>query len=252
MTSEKKNPLAELAHEIASLLPLANKDLDGVDLKSRASHENAKREAQDRLVELKKTFADTLRARQAAVFVDGTNTAVHDFTEIAQDEGALAVRADELYRKLASDIEPVMRRDRLIEPEQFAQLMRALYDVSRTMNVQDFPQPSFVPGKILNTFDDIVAYVRETVRSAAGDQLNAVFLQNRISETALNIRYQKDIVPVIVTGALEQEVSGLAALFENRRIQLKLDNEEEITKETVSKALTALKNKVKPNKEQNK
>lgn len=252
MTSEKKNPLNDIVNEYNELLPVANADLENVDSRTRAAHEAARREALDRIAQLTDAYTAAIKARQAAIFVNGSTWATEEFVGLAaQEASVISLKADALYRTLAEEVEPAMRRDRLFEPDQFARLMSALTSLGRDIKAETLPRLNFESGVILHTFDDLVAFIRDAIREKVGDELNLLFLQNKISETALKIRYQQNVVPVVLTGATEAEVSGLSALFENRKVEVKLD--EEVTKETVTQALSALKNKLKNNnKEQTK
>jgi hypothetical protein len=110
--------------------------------------------------------------------------------------------------------------------------------VCKDLGLAEAPNPNYRGGAVLRKAEDVVEFVRNLVRGSCGDTLNILFLQRLITDACWEIRYQEDVVPVIVTGATPAEVEGLEEFFNEKTI--KVDGSS-----NPMKAFKAMKNKLK-------
>ncbi len=241
-----KSPMQLLVENIVKTQAQLDRNLEFTDPRTRGGHEVAKGAARDRLPLLRAQYTAMLRKGMAAIFLSGHPEGLASFISIAEKEAPLlVVAADALYRRLALEVESSMRTDRSYEPTQCARLQAALMTVCTELGITEMPSPKFKDGAILHKFDDVLAYVRRSVRAVAGDKLNQMYMEKLLTDRAIEIRYQMSVVPVIVTGATKEEVTGLSSFFNNKTVSTITKNLP--TTESIIKVFQQLQTKIKKN-----
>lgn len=240
-TESKKNDIRKTIKELVDTKELAEKNLEGCDVRTIQGFTAAKRDAQEKVLVLEKQYAKFLRGGLCAIFVNGTEEKVNAFLDAAAPQ--IAVDASKLYRRLADDVEPFMRTDRTFEPAQFGQLLQALSHLGRELNAQSVPLPQYRDGSVVcPDAASLADHIRSIVRESMGDELNAYVLFGDVFNKALSMRYYKERVPVIVVNATPEEQQGLAVHFNDQTISVTLDGE--VDEKTVREAFSSLKQRL--------
>lgn len=152
----------------------------------------------------------------AAVILTGPPEHQEKFVALAEDEGdAIGVKADEFYEVIAAAIEPSLSPQRAFVMETGFALYAALMNLAQRLNIESFIMPQHAP--FLNqTFADhaaVVDLVRTLVRGANGDEFNAIYMTQKVFEQVITTEYESNVVAVVVSGAPQAEVEGLAAVL---------------------------------------
>ncbi len=247
----KKNSKAEsneaLVKELQSLQEDATRDLAYSPRETRPAHEIAKREAQEALPAARKAYADALTRGLAGIFVSGPADAVAAFAaSAARLGGTLTVAADAFYRRLTLEVDSGMRQDRQLLPAHFGRLLFAFSQEVRSLDdSHEVPDLKFGDGHVLPSTEDLFEYIRDRVRTDAGDGLNARFIFRDIVDAAISEAYSALVVPVVVTGIGPGEASGLKTLFRDRTVEVTLESVEDVTDELVTSAFKDLRAQLK-------
>jgi hypothetical protein len=238
-------PLQQLVKELDATEKKATVDLEGSDPRTRPGKEAAKRDAQEKLAGLREKYWTALRSGLGAMFLSGPAKNQAAFAKFVAEKAPaplLQVAADDVYRDIARDVAPFMRSDRSFEPGDYARMLGAIIRICKDLELSEAPRPTYAPA-VLKDSEQLVNHIRKLVRTECDDQLNKHYLRKRVFDAAWKIRYQEDVVPVVITGASEEEARGLAPFFNNRTIHVPAS--EEPSENSMFKALKALANKLK-------
>lgn len=236
--------LEKLVDELILTEEAANINLDYESPKTIQGKAIAKREAQEKLGSLLAQYEEFLLQGLAAIFTVGDADKQARFAKLASDEGStITVECDSLYQRLADEVEGSMRTDRLFEPSQFARLLSAVSTVAKELKIAELPVIKYRDGAMLKTREDLVDHIRYLVRDALGDSLNRIYLSKKIVDAAMKSRYRQSVVPVVVTGATQEETEGLAGFF-NKRVVI-ANVQEDVTSEYVIQTFNDLKKQLK-------
>ncbi len=244
-TTKPKTALTVCAELYAKVKAAAEVNLEFSDPRTISGRQAAKRDASEKLPKIKDDFEKLLKRGQFGVYVNGPSHLESQFRDAVEENEIEAVYLDvrALYKRLASAIEPLMRADRSIEPTQHAALVQAYAKVGEELGLPDLPALKFTGGRAPKTFEGLIDEVRKIIRESGGDRLNILFLQSKISETALKIRYHQDILPVVLMGATPAEVEGLRPLF-SHRFATRFNTEAGVNKELVRDFFLKLRSKL--------
>lgn len=201
-------------------------------------------QAKTKLLELESTFAGQLVKKQAAIALDGTPENVEEFLRLAKEVAPtpfLTLDVSQMYRDLARDCLPGVRFGSMFSITNFARLLLLVGTVTDKFDLERTRGLDFVDGVVIKSTEDLVNYVRNAVRKDQGDNLNRVYLQNVLVHKALSASLDMPVVPVLVTGSIDNE--ELTALFGKRFIKTTVTPE--ATADSVTKAFTQLKAKLK-------
>lgn len=244
--------LENLLKEIETMKVLANQDPANFNPRSRPGLEMQVRQSKDTLASLKEQYSKELLDNSIGIFVSGTSESVQKFSVVAEKEGnTLTLDANELYEKLANEIEPSIGNSREFTSNQAMFLLGSLKGISKELGVTEMQAPKLHEIRVVRTHQDLVSYVRTVLREAAGDELNKLYLSNALTKKALKICYSGSVVPVVIVNAQQDEVNPLSKLFQKGAFNIPIDLEATIDKEYVLKTFQQTKKKLKQNKENN-
>jgi hypothetical protein len=188
-------------------------DLDTISVSARPGFYAAKYAAQEEMVQLKEQFASECSKHWGGIFVGGSND--EEYIELAQKEGDLiVVNAAALYQSIAVEVEKLMGDTRVFGPSQMAILLGEVRNVAINLDIKMLNKIPYQGDEALASLDLVMNHVRKVIRDALGDELNILYLRNKIAEEAFSKRYVSSIVPVAVIGVgSAEEQAGLAAMF---------------------------------------
>ena len=211
MTESKIQSLNERVDNIVDTEKLATIDLEAWPRNTLASISNTVNEAKDRLGDLKKKYFNRVAELTIGIFVLGDEA--ERVAQIAEEVGeTLTVRADALYTRLADMIDPVLPDSREFSVIAFNRLIQGLSDVGHELDVKAMDMPKFNLGKVADVAA-LVAFIRETVRNAFGDDINRLYLTAEIQKKALASKFKGSGLGVVIIGLQgADEVAGLSSV----------------------------------------
>ena len=221
---------------------IANTDLSAWNVRTLPGMQMAQREACANMEKYLKEYKETIRQSAVTIFTSGTPADQTTFAEVASEKTKpLVFRADDLYLKLADEIRPSMGDRGVFGTTQLVQLMSKLASIAKDLEFGSvIPTPSLdiTPCPDL---DSLVTVIRNLTRQAAGDRLNALYIEDGVTKVAVAIRYIRNVPPVLITGATPEEQETLPELlFTHISFKVPVD-EKAVLPEAVLEAFTNIK-----------
>lgn len=244
----------------------ANIDLTAIDNRLLPAFGAKKRQAEEKLLNLKAEFHDAVKKSLAGIMIVNTSMAkTKRFVSIAKSIMPIAVQGgDALYKEIAQPVIETMSAQgiwpRMIDTAQWTALFSVMRDKVEKMQCMILPsgRPMQYPDtgrhiQPLQSIEDINRVIKEMIRHANGDEFNNLYLSLAIAEAVFSNQdnlavYEADapeVVPVILTGIDESEVQGLASLFGKGHLVVNdVPQRDAITKDYVFSKLEQLREKV--------
>lgn len=158
-----------------------------------------------------------------AIFVLGPGA--DTFAKLAEAQGpALVLDAAEMYRKVAEHWYPTVRVDKVFAIDCVMSMLGGMTQLLAPLGIREIARPDFGKhfGRQVLDLDDATAVTRDILRETVGDDLNGLYLNNRLVEEAVKAEWDLKVVPVVIVNATKTELEakdGLAiGLFYGRNI----------------------------------
>lgn len=148
-------------------------------------------------------------SHSGGIFVTGPGAV--KFAEIAEDEApALVLDAAELYSGIASVWFPTVRVDKVFAVDCMPAFIMGLNSSLFPLGVRRIHPPDFGQrfGTPVNSFDDAVALTRDILRTSLGDELNGLYLSDKLAKLAVAADWDLKFITVVILNATEAETSG--------------------------------------------
>lgn len=206
------------------------------------------RQARFELPKIAAAYEEAIRPNTVAIFVSGTDDQEQVFAGLAaQEGGTITVRADALYQTLAAPVERALAagKGRQFTAHFGGMVSDGLRDVAAELGIASMNNPSFSAAPILADRGAVVGHIREAVRTAVGDQLNAMYIARMLANVALQTRQTGAVIPVVVIGTTPGETEGVSKCFGRVGANVALPAEQEVTKEFVLKVFSDVKKSLK-------
>lgn len=232
----KNRPLTEILTEYKEVKKVADIVLETVPVKSRQAFMIGKRQAEDKMVELRREYRDQLLSNTVGFFLFGDKTKVEKFADVSHTEnGTVQINANEMYEYLADQIAPGMGAKREFGVEQILRLISEIRELCINLGVEEreVSAPSIGAPVCLRTRDELAAFIKNKVRESIGDWLNARYVAARIWEKALENDYTANVLVATVVGASVEEEQSMSCF--NVKHNLMLEDENEIDPAFISK-----------------
>jgi hypothetical protein len=206
----------------------ANTDLETISDHALIGAQTRKQMAAREAEEIAFFIRGLVEQDSAAIFPLGPEAHQAKFGELAEDEGeAFVVSAARLYEELGAALEPYLDRGKFGMNSAQA-LAGAMNKLAVRLRLMSYVLPHFGNhvGTPIADRAALVALVRNLVRGANGDELNAAFIAHVVFEQVMEREYDNNGVTVIVTGATEEEARGDLAqkLFGGHTITVDVTN----------------------------
>lgn len=238
-----------LLNTIVTTEQIVNEDLSGWDSRTATGKHMAKRMAQDSLAGLLNQYRVAVFDAAVGILLEGSAADQTSFAELAEDEAStITVDAGEMYLAMAKKVFPSIGSDRLFTTTQSALMFEAIEEVATVVSApMTLTNPiGTPPATVVRSEQECAALIRTVIRKDIKDALNKLFLENKVVEKALAVRYNSNVVPVVITNAAPEEVDGLVGvLFTGRNFPVKLTGN--VSKDSVLKTLLQIKKKINPN-----
>ena len=204
----------QLMQQYAKFHKVASEDLTGWDWRTLPGKQMQQREAQDALPAILSQYSAYVAKAAIPIFIQGAPDTSRQFAEVAEAEAdTITLPVDGLYREIAAQVEPSMGDRRNFTASQLVGFVHALTDHAKSLDFSGQTQPPTFDTVHCPTTDDVVAVVRSLTRTTMGDELNVRYLQAAVIRAALEKRYTKAVVPVVLVGATEDEIQTLPKLI---------------------------------------
>lgn len=173
-----------------------------------------KTQATAALEELTKTYRTIVAKAAIGVLVVGSEAKGLEFGQLGEEEGGgVTVNSRDLYTRIAKRVDETFGNAKSSPREfgyiQFNALVAELADVGRELGLESIPRPAVPAALILRDYDTVYKAMRKIVRGSCGDELNAMYMENRALNNALAQRYNAPVLPVYIAGVEEDEAQNL-------------------------------------------
>lgn len=242
--------LEKIAGELEATTKTANMSVDDLPWNTRPAWMTKITAAKDAIKPLEAEYKAQLLRSAVAIFVDGSPEKVKTFAKIVHDEReGVVVDASALYDRLTLGVEATMGHTREWGIGQIHKLHQLLMEVMHDAKLDEIEMPSRASvDRKLPTRQDVYDHIRNIVRAACGDRLNARYLETLAAREALAIRYTHNIVPVVVLHATPDEIQVLGASYAKGFAPAPIRDDEEVTKELMVKVFRDVNKKVRAKK----
>lgn len=236
--SEKHQTTEALLEDLQQTAESAERDLTLVPAATQASHQIAKREAQERLPKLRQAYQDRIFQNAAYFFTTGPYQKQLDFAAAASEEGiTLLVDLNEAYDRIARAVTPTMGDKREFGVTQVMKMHQEVEDIFPS---QSFDSPKIFELAVVRTDAELVEYVRQLCARSYGARFELQYVLNKLTEAAIASDFFAKTMAAVIVGANVQPLSTLlqARAMKFREKTVALTAESEINK---SFAMNAIK-----------
>jgi len=160
------------------------------------------------------------------IFVHGPGAV--KFSELAEDEGpSLTLDAAEMYVKVAAEWFPTVRVDKVFALDCLPAFLTGVNKILSALGVRSIAPAEFGKyfGRPIQTIEEATNLSREILREVVGDDLNGLYLNNRLAEKVVETEWDLKIVPAVILNTTSEEAAGelFRGLFYGRNILVKVN-----------------------------
>jgi hypothetical protein len=244
MNKAAPTDLKSIVAQIEADEAIINENLGFIEPKYMHSKRTAQAVATQRLELAKAAYQAAVREAAFAMILEGSLDAQKAFAQFAEDEAeTLTVNAAALYERLAKPVLPSIGSDRAWLATQTYLFLQELTEIERDLSIVQIPTVNAPPPTTIEKPEDAVNTARRQIRLAVEDDLNKLYIESEVTKKALSVRYNHNVVPVVVVNTAPDEVVGLTrVLFTGRNFNVELPAN--VTKEFVTKTLVSIKKKL--------
>lgn len=192
-----RTDLAEIVKEIKKTKPLVDENLES----GHYSTLNARRGRQNRAIETMKELTAKYEHAllQSSVFIVVAGALKDEFTNVALEKsGAFSADPEDFYKDLLKEIHPSMYKS---GPSNIFDILgRVLENKMLSLNVREYPQPQFKASyqRAINTSDDVLQLIKDTVNDQVGGEIAGVNAIHSIVPKAIEKGYGGRVAPIIL------------------------------------------------------
>jgi hypothetical protein len=238
-----------ILNRIDQLKTTANQELSGGDPRTYIGRATAKAQAQELLPDAIAEYMQGLRKVTSALIVLGEPEATKQFATIAEQEGqTVNVNGARLYEVIAAELSPTLDSSGL-GMTQSSLLDQTVDEIGQSLEV-DPPNVQFTKTYVVQSEQDVVNGVRETLRAQLGDVMNLLFIEKDAMRIAADKRLNQSVVPVVITGLTKDEADNMAKLFDGNTTVINVSGT--VTTDEVLNAFGIVKQKATEKKQKSK
>lgn len=238
-----------ILNRIDQLKTTANQELSGGDPRTYIGRATAKAQAQELLPDAIAEYMQGLRKVTSALIVLGDSEAAKQFATIAEQEGqTVNVNGAKLYEVIAAELSPSLDSSGL-GLNQSSLLDQTVDEIGQSLEL-DPPNVQFTKTYIVNSEQDVINGVRETLRAQLGDVFNLLYIEKEAMRVAAEKRYNQSVVPVVITGLTKDEADNMAKLFDGNTTVINVSGT--VTPDEVLNAFGIVKQKATEKKQKTK
>jgi hypothetical protein len=162
--------------------------------------------------ELTLKLRELIETDSVAIFPLGTEANQKSFSQLVseEDENAITLDADTMYKVLASAIESFLGPERKFTVETGRALQASLSKMATSLRLMSYVMPHVHQfyNQSIPTLDELTTVVKQLVRASNGDILNAAYISYRVFESIVSKDYDANVVAVVILNASEEEAKG--------------------------------------------
>lgn len=233
----------EILTDIEAAQTILDKANEDIPIQVRAGWEIRKADARSAMgVLVPELEAATVPSRLVGCFVSGPDDLVAAAADTVRRNGGVVVRADAVWERIVANFEPSFGADRLFRTTQFWLMVNAYRVVASELGLPGtMPAEGAISDVVCATHDDSLALVRRQIRSWAGEELNLRAVRHAIVGAVMAHGIDAPKIPVLVTGAIPEEVPVLGTLF-SRVVTHELGPDSEVTDDAIGALFKAPSN----------
>jgi hypothetical protein len=236
--------ITQLVKKISAVREIASENLESVPYSIRPGLEMAKNQAALELTRLTGELGYAVLGNMGGIYLSGKPESMEQFKAIAEDEGAaICVDCNGLYKTIVNQVftgnAPGVFK---VGINQVGNFVNAVFTLNSLLGFRG-PNGSFghCIGREFTSFDEAVDFVKKEVRMQYGDDLNVLFLRHGIVNRVVASDYEQNVVPVVVSNASQEEVTGTLNAYLFGDANLVVDAGESCDKAVVIRAFRDLK-----------
>ena len=189
------------------------KDTD-IPYKSRPGMMMAVRAACERLPVLLEELQKTvIPNRLSAVYASGDETTISRVAEFIKKQGGIVLDANEIYRKIASNIELTYGNNRTFSTHQHQIMGQGIREIALNLDYRELPSPPY-RETICPDMKATISHVRSSIRGSIGDDFSKKYLVKALNEAILKSELDIPLIPILVVDVQSaEEKANLSPLF---------------------------------------
>lgn len=208
--------LKEILTKIQQTRIMAERDVENVPAQTRTGIITAVNEAKEDLRKLKVTYGNEFFKNVRGVFVTGDKQKALEFAKLPEKEGeSITVDVEALYTRIAKEVESSLGNSthRALKSEHVNIMVSVLREIGQELNLIDMPMLRIKSYDSLPTYQDVVSFVRDTIRATVGDDLNKDYFVQKTVAKAIDTGYCKPTTNLVLVNASPDEVDSLGSFL---------------------------------------
>lgn len=205
----------------------------------------AKRQATERIEELRNLYDRTVYQTSVVMFVTGDEEKQKAFMEAATKEDAVCMKSDAFYRAIAASAKARMSMASIVNTsvssEITEQIARALGQYAPNTFLQYPRMPAQYIDSVVKTETELVKIVKDTAKPTVEVPLNVTWLERNVAGLAFSQRFAAEPLAVVVGIEDATDLQAWKTYFLPRCVRVVIDANEGTTEDQVQKAKDQLK-----------
>ncbi len=200
----KKNPtktrtINEVMADLTRDTKLAAKTLGDFPEGNRAGHESSKRQAQERLPQLREELTDlVVPHRLVGAFISAPPEVRLEIGKLVQD-GGVVIAADQFLGKILMDVEKSMGKDRVFGVAQYSLMNHAVRSTAIELNIFSWEAPPF-KRVVCKTPADTRDLLVDTLMKYLGPNFELMYFKKKIVDKIAADLNDAPMIPVVIFG----------------------------------------------------
>jgi hypothetical protein len=219
------------------------------DMRFRAGHELAKKEAAIVLEKLQKTLAEEVALVAVPVYVSGKNAKALAVA-MSEQTPAAVVDLNAIYGTIFESVKRSIGRSQEFGVSQFAIVIQELRQMAVQNNLAAIDIPKFGEPVSIANDEALMATVVRYADLTVGAELAVNYIRKQTGEQAVKAIQEKvPVFPVFVLNAAQKHQELLTKKLFRRSIDAAVEAPTEVNEEAAINALKSIKKTLKNNKE---
>lgn len=192
-------------------------DIGKISPETRPSWLMAKANAKKKYRDLEQFYVNELLQNLTPVGVKVSSDKANDFISALRDNGKFVLNVNELYEVLARPLEDIFKTTnrRTFSLSHSLDLLGRMRTLSLNLGYIYNINPRFTGEVQLNNAQEVLDFVKKTVRNLLNDDFNKVYLKDKILELGL-INQISEPNTIFLVKATEEELNSVALIFEKK------------------------------------
>jgi len=238
--------LKQAREDLKSTRTIAETETSG-PARTQSCREMLRRDAQRKLPEARKAYAEQFRKVGFSVFVSGPG--VEAFRALAAAETDV-VNGD--YRQATAEPKDMVRasispQTREFTPHHFTVMVRGCRQLAVELGLESIPQPEFDEIKVVPTDADVDAEVDRYLLKYLGADFLAAVIEKQVLTAAEDLDTDNPVVPVLISGVPESIIEAVGPRILCRKY-LSVEVPAEVTSEFVTGVFKKVRSTLKSKK----